>query len=217
MSRLLLVVVCVLLAAAVRAVNAVEPNYVRTTTYDVDGAGSNVETTEYSDGLGRAVQSKLQLNDTKDRVSCTYYDQAGRPKISTKSFVDEINEGQFLPGEITDSDIKNQLEGNNDGDTRAFSETEYWDDPSGRIKIATGPGQDYENFGSRSWVFGTSEESSSRNIDLDGFGRVTFKNGMITAIDPDDDVSVPSLLDALYEHMLANDCFTDDPGLIRHP
>ena len=119
MSRLLLVVVCVLLAAAVRAVNAVEPNYVRTTTYDVDGAGSNVETTEYSDGLGRAVQWKLKLNDTKDRVSCTYYDEAGRPKISTKSFVDEINEGQFLPGEITDSDIKNQLEGNNDGDTRA--------------------------------------------------------------------------------------------------
>jgi hypothetical protein len=77
-------------------VMGVQPNSVQTTTYDVDGNGSDVVTTEYSDGLGRSIQSKLKISDTiisgvaepRDRVTCTFYDDAGRPEYTTKSFVD---------------------------------------------------------------------------------------------------------------------------------
>jgi hypothetical protein len=55
---------------------AVEPNFVRTTVYGVGQNGTaNIVATDYSDGLGRSIQSKVKIDDTTDRVSCTFYER----------------------------------------------------------------------------------------------------------------------------------------------
>jgi hypothetical protein len=161
MMRQFLMVVCVLLAAMAGWVGAVEPNYVRTTTYDVDGivngggnSDNDVVTTEYSDGLGRSIQSKLHLKPdlsatpqvpARDRVSCTFYDEAGRPQFSTKAFVDLQQPGAYLNGSLHDAAIEGQLTtqypvSKYPYNTHLYNETYYWDDPLGQVKTVEGPG-----------------------------------------------------------------------------
>jgi hypothetical protein len=48
------------LFAFVAGVPALEPDYIRTTVYNVDGNGNNLVSTVYS-GLGREVQSKFKI------------------------------------------------------------------------------------------------------------------------------------------------------------
>ena len=61
---------------------AVEPNFVRSTVYKVGKDGSdadvNLTSVEYSDGMGRKMQTKTDLNNGSDRTVCTYYDELGR-------------------------------------------------------------------------------------------------------------------------------------------
>lgn len=188
------------------AVFALEPNFVRSTTKNVDGVGSDVVSTGYTDGLGRGIQSKLKLGDDKDRVSCTYYDEAGRPKFSTKSFVDNLFKDFFLPGEIDNSVIKDQLEASNDYDTRAFNETNYWDDPLGRVKASIGPGASYVNDSIRTWTFGVGDEDVSFSVThptRGGVYSVHLNEGLIVS------PVTYLMLDALNAHMLSNTVFSD--------
>jgi hypothetical protein len=189
---------------------AVQPNYVETTTSDVDGSGSNVVSTEYADGLGRGIQSKLKLDGSKDRISCTFYDEAGRPEYTTKPFVDIQKPGVFLPGELTDDAIKNQLEkcykleNSEQYDTRAFTQTEYWDDPLGRARKVVAPGVNNTGIYTRTWTFGmNSTENYSATT-----GNTTFSGGMIVSFNFMDGTSAENIFDQLYAEFINLNPFT---------
>jgi YD repeat-containing protein len=190
----------------------VEPNFTRTKIYDVDGKGNNTVSTSYTDGLSRGIQSKVQLSSTGDRVSCTYYDEAGRPSLATKPFIDTINNGRYLPGTITDSLVRVQLETGNAHDTCAYSETKYRDDPLGRVRTTVGPGEKYREYGDTAWTFGVSREDKS--ITLTSTGTVTFEDGVITAITPAASMAVSAVLDELYDTLLTDNPFTNDQNHI---
>ena len=89
MNRRLLMLMCMMAAVISHNVSAVQPNFVQDSLFNVDGQGSTIISTEYSDGLGRSIQSKLKLHDDTDRVSCTYYDSAGRPQYANNLCVFE--------------------------------------------------------------------------------------------------------------------------------
>lgn len=191
---------------------AVNPNSVKTTLYNVDGTNSNVITTTYSDGLGRTIEEKLQLPpDTsttpvtlKDRVNCTFYDDEGRPRYLTKAFIDFQCAGTYLPGELNDVLVSDQLKFSNKNDLRAFSESEYWDDPLSRIKAVKGPGTAFQYDVNRSWIFGVGKEDITFNIVVNSSTlTVHFTNGFIVSI------ITPEILDALTEYFYNNNVFSN--------
>jgi|GEM_PF-1712480 len=203
------------------AIAAAEPNYVETTSYDVDGNGNNVVATEYSDGMGRTIQTKLKLApDTsssspvsRDRVSCLYYDSAGRLSVATKSFVDNIYGGQYLPGTLTDPNVKSQLEASNGYDTRAYSTTEYWNDPYSRVKRTLGPGDSLDYGWARSWTLGVGLDTLFPYYVFYGetpVATIDIAGGIITAININN-AAMPKLedvFDTIYTHFLRENPFT---------
>ena len=223
MRRQYTVVASLFLSCISRAF-AVQPNYVQDTLFNVDGSDSKVISTGYSDGLGRGIQTKLKLDAAKDRVSITYYDEAGRPDTATRTFVDTVNEGSYLPGAVTDDAVKVQLEKSNLNDTCAYSRTEYWDDPLGRVKKSVGPGADFTDEYGRSWTFGVRIEGVTRpdsvmETPAGGgtpvyIGTVTFLGGTIIAIAPLSGVSLERIFDALNDRFLTDNPFDDD---VFHP
>ncbi|HEX2958164.1 MAG TPA: hypothetical protein VHO70_15125 [Chitinispirillaceae bacterium] len=48
---------------------AAEPNYIRTTTYDVGGTSDDIVVTDYYDGTGKVVQNKQQLGMVMSELS----------------------------------------------------------------------------------------------------------------------------------------------------
>lgn len=122
-----------LLLTAVAAV-AVEPNFVRTTVYTVgkDGSGNDADlvSTTYSDGLGRQIQSKVKVSATQDRTACTFYDDAGRPEFSTKTFINSgTYAGVYLPGDLaTLNGTGGALRDQYSTDTKPYSYTKYSED-----------------------------------------------------------------------------------------
>ncbi|MBN1576040.1 MAG: hypothetical protein JW913_05780 [Chitinispirillaceae bacterium] len=202
MKNRLLKKACMIAAAMAYGVAAVQPNYVKTTTYDVNYSGDDVITTEYSDGLGRSIQTKLRLGGDRDRVSCTFYDEAGRLKYVTKPFVDYQNKGVFLPGSIIDNGvIDNVLEQqlyDQYTDIRAFDEFDYWDDPLGRIQSKRGPGLGTSpGYG---WIFGVGRDPENFSVGAYSF---QFEGGFIVS------TITLQMLFALTNHLLTNDEFTD--------
>jgi YD repeat-containing protein len=202
--------------------NAAEPNYVRSRVINVDGAFHDVVSTQYSDGLGRSIQSKQRLSETQARVVSTFYDEAGRPYLSTKPFIDKAANSVdlFTPGDF--NEIKSTINASayyyaftSGGtiDAFAYSESEYYDDPLGRVKRAGAPGWDYrlesDHFTS-SWTFGIVKNLASpihltvEGVDIyikttDGFVDA-FSNYAAT-------ISVPltsKILDQLYDELLNN-------------
>jgi hypothetical protein len=115
MTKSLLEKAGILTAVVAAVVLSVQPNVERDTLFNVDGSGSRVISTKYSDALGRAMQEKLRLSSTIDRVLCTFYDKVGRPYVMTKPFSDDEYPGKFLPGKISDQEflgdasLRNQL------------------------------------------------------------------------------------------------------------
>ncbi len=228
MRQIVLFVSCVVLSL-VCFINGAEPNYVRSTIKDVDGSGSDIITTGYSDGLGRSIQSKLQLSGGKARVVSTFYDNAGRPYITTKPFIDKTGNLNtlFTPGDF--DEINNTINtsayysgfittGTN---AYAYSESEYYDDPLGRVKRAGAPGV-YYHLGSdhftASWSFGVtttfvdSPVPHSFNIEITRGTTtstvnvaVTVNGGFICNVDPKTSVATGSeILDGFYTHLLQN-------------
>jgi hypothetical protein len=168
----------ILLLLAALAAMAVEPNYVRTTIYSVgkDGSGSpaNLQSTSYSDGLGRQIQSKLRISATEDRTACTFYDEAGRPDSSTKAFIDHsANAGLFLPGDLgTLNAAGGPLRDRYPADLNPFSYSKYSDDPLSRVIEQNGPGEDYTANPVKTWYFGVTGDDAGDGAgpcDADGF------------------------------------------------
>lgn len=218
-----------LLLAVVYAVFAIEPNYVRTKTklvgQDKNAAWKDIVTTEYTNGFGKSLQSKIQLDEDHDRVICRFYDDFGRLKYVTKPFVDDLKDGFFLPGnlELSDPNVGVQLANSYSSNTRAFSEIEYWDDPLSRVKKTIGPGQSLTDIYSRSWTIGVELLASPTNIDLDykpdpnaseqDLALVVINTlGMINQIiiqATAPEVTIETVLDSLYSYFLSANPFSD--------
>ncbi|MBN1602930.1 MAG: hypothetical protein JW915_15080 [Chitinispirillaceae bacterium] len=212
MRQIVLFVSCVVFFSVLH-VKAAEPNYVRSRVINVDGDGNDVVSTGYSDGLGRSIQSKLQLSSGRARVVSTFYDDAGRPYLSTKPFIDKTENQNTLytPGDFAEingtlNDSTNYASFITSGDNAyAYSETEYHDDPLGRVKRAGSPGEDY-HLGSghftASWSFGvTNTGTETFTVDVSGTDvTVTIVDGFITVPDP----LTVGVLDALYNHLLVS-------------
>jgi len=199
---------------------SVEPNYVKTTTYNVDGAGSDIQSSEYSDGLGRGIQTKLKLTATKDRTSCVFYDDAGRQKYVTKPFADISNYGIYRPGDLSiinaaGGPLQTQYNSMGTDKAYAFSSVEYYDDPLSRVKESGAPGastQAGQNLAgtTRTWYFGVditpvspvpitvAATPSTYSIAFSG-GFISTLNNAITS---DMDNIKILILNALYEHFV---------------
>jgi YD repeat-containing protein len=199
--------------------NAEEPNYLKSTIFKVDGT-NNVITTDYSDGLQRAIQSKQQLSGGKALVVSTFYDDAGRPYIATKPFIDKASNPNnlFTPGDFTEinATLNNTANYENfkiSGSAYAYSETQYYDDPLGRVKRAGAPGNDYrltsEHFTS-SWTFGIVKNLASPiHLTVDANDRyIKITDGFVTAFSNSAaTIPVPltyKILDELYDELLQN-------------
>lgn len=155
-----------LLFTIVYADFAVEPSSVKTTTFGV-GIDHNVplqmSSVSYTNGLGQPIETKDSVSDTSERVVCTFYDEAGRRKNTTKPFFDEVYYNSFLPGNLNDPQIGDSLSSKYNSETQAYSETEYWDDPLGRVKKSLGPGATHVDEYSRSWTIGVATGSAMTN------------------------------------------------------
>jgi hypothetical protein len=193
------------LFAFVAGVPALEPDYIRTTVYNVDGNGNNLVSTVYS-GLGREVQSKFKIENGKDRVVATFYDNLNRKRVVTKPFIDTVFEGSYLPGGF--DSINNFLKETYKrfdtlaGDPFAYSEIQYYQDQSGRVKVTGAPGVN-NRIGSgnenRSWFFSVSLDTLSISLHP---GTITFQNGLIKNLSVNSGFDTVALLDSLYGYLL---------------
>ena len=164
----------------------VQPNYVRTTVFNVDGNNNHAVSISYTDGLGRPIQSAVKLDENRDLVTSTFYDNAGRAQYVTNPFVNSTNSGSFLNRNFADLNKENSpLWGqysefaDENGNPKAFSEIQYYNDPLSRVRKRGAPGKEYDiksgNY-SAMWYFGVGRED--RTISLDG-EQMSFKNGFI--------------------------------------
>jgi YD repeat-containing protein len=152
-------------------------NYVETTIHNVDATspGSDLISRSYTDGLGKPVQNVTRIMKKhygpsgpiitiRSLISGTIYDELGRPKKSVLPFAfGQGNTLDFLPQDIITSDFcaidYYQTIAPDAGDY-PYSETEYYDDPLGRVKHTAAPGTAFsmneagEGHPTRSWYFG---------------------------------------------------------------
>lgn len=206
---------CSLLLCLAVAAISVEPNYVKTTVFDVDGMGNNIVTTEYSDGLGRPIQSKIKLDNTKDLTNSVFYDRIGRKTIETKFYIDTSFNGRFFPGEV-DRILEASYEKDFPADKEyAYSEIEYYEDPIGRIRKSSIPGAQYHidsDHISQLWYFGVSREDLSLTTELEN-GNITFEDGFVSDITEGIVEGVQKdtsdVLDELYKYLISNKPFTN--------
>lgn len=186
-------------------VNAVEPDFIKTTMFNVDNNGNNLVSTVYS-GMGREVQSKFRINSGKDRVISTFYDKLNRKKITTKPYIDTVYEGSFLPGDFNSvNSFLKETYGDFDtldGDPYAYSEVQYFSDQSGRVKVTGSPGVN-NRIGSgnenRSWYFSIAKHNLSITLPQ---GTVLFNSGMIKNVIINSGFDTVALFDSLYGFLL---------------
>lgn len=211
MRKIKLFLELVLILSYVHVSYAMNPNSVKTILYNVDGSKNNIVNTRYSDGLDRVIEDKMQLPPDsstkpatlKDRVTCTFYDNSGRARYTTKPFIDLQYAGTYLPGTLSNTYLSGQLKSSNKNDLRAFFETEYWDDPLDRIKSIKGPGDVFQNDAVQSWEFGVGKKDVTIDISVNSSTvTVHFIDGFIVSI------LTPDILDILTEHFYDNVVFT---------
>jgi len=191
------------------------PNYVKTTVHNVNGS-SDVESISYSDGLGRAIQSQVKLNEYSGKVlvSGTYYDEVGRAKESVLPFTEPQAALGFISG-----DMKTKANAFYNGTAQrpnagnyAFSDVEYYNDPLGRVKSSGAPGEyyalKYDNTATpnanghpvQTWYLGVALEDYTITS---GTNSITIENGFIDWNNLDEGVSsavtVIDRLDAIVE------------------
>lgn len=219
--RNMVFVISILISGAA-SVNAVEPNYIRSTVYSVgkDGSGNDKDlvTTIYSDGFGRQIQSKVMIDGGKDRVSCTFYDEAGRPDKTTKAFVDEVTPGTYLSKSFTEliDETNGQLrkqDGYNN-DENPYFYTKYSDDPLSRVVEQNGPGEDFTDFPIKTYYFGIKKAtyplSTTPSIQItDGLISTTITDAVLTALagytPSGEDDPVPDHFLAVTERVVLDD------------
>ncbi len=202
---------------------AEEPNLIRTRILNVGktntGSDADLVTTEYNDANGKTMQVKTSIDDSKDLVNCSFFDEVGREKYTTKSFIDDENPGYFLHGDFnTINNSTGQLrmqyfayDGPDTGnDPNAYSEVAYYEDPLSRIRESGSPGEELR-IGAHSvkfWYFGVSRiDVASISVYNDTIltGTVSFKNGFIKTMLPVTGKTESDLLDGLYKHLLKAD------------
>jgi len=201
---------CLFVFCSAISVSAVMPNYVKTKVYNIDGNGNNVVSTEYSDGLGRQVLSKVQLDSVNGLAVSTFYDSTGRKYLETKPYLDNTG----VCGSITD--VKKRLSDEyassfpSDKDY-AFSQIDYYNDPTGRVRKTSLPGEQHNinsEYITRIWYFGVSRDNLSLPSELTN-GQISFENGFITEITENSVGGVlkdtADVLDELYEYLLVHD------------
>jgi YD repeat-containing protein len=138
----------------------------------------------------------------------SFYDNAGRPYLTTKPYIDLATNSKdlFTPGDFTiinttildNPDNYFKFKGTTAPTAYAYSETEYYDDPLGRVKKTGAPGVDYHKGSShftRSWTFGVPG-TGTHSINY-GTGTITLENGFITSSISDD------ILDAFCAYLLS--------------
>ncbi len=190
------------------SVLAVEPNYVKTTVKNVDGSGvHDFVRTKYTDGLGRGIQSRVDLSGGKCLVSGTYYDEAGRVSKQVKPFVfDPGSFGACTEGSNHSGTVGNYIDMANDAlinmancyfdgiggrpqdDGYPYSQTEYYADPLGRVKAAGAPGAAFsldQDHHVKTWQFGTQIGNAGGDYDNTGFLAWSGLNKLI-AVAPSD-------------------------------
>ena len=141
----------------------VKPSYFETVTHDVDDGDADVKSRTYTDGFGRVIQTQVLDNVTgKATVTASEFDEAMRPTIAIKPFaVADNNSLSFMKGSLIEN-ANAYYDGSNgrpDAGGKAFSETQYYDDPMGRVKAAGAPGTAFAISGGhpvRSWTFGVT-------------------------------------------------------------
>lgn len=194
-------------------INAVEPNFVRSTIYNVgkkDGVDNNLVTTDYSDGLGRQIQAKVKIDDTHDRTVCTFYDEAGRPDASTNAFIDGTRPGLYLPGTLEDINTTGGPLQSIYNDSKAYSYTKYSNDPLSRVIEQNGPGEQFQGNAVKMWYFGVSKDNLLiRN--LQGNTLCEFNDGFI--VTDMNGTSFDGILSVVSDYLLSHDdAFTNDPA-----
>jgi RHS repeat-associated protein len=160
------------------------PNYTEGTISDVDSHSNNVVSRSYTDGFGRTLQTQIHDNNYNiDVVSGTVYDEAGRPVKNVKPFpyytfqdrkslsyiMNDLIEGAEGANGYYDGD-----QGRPDAQGYAFSETQYYDDPLGRVKASSSPGAPFsiDQHPVKVWYFGvtgTGSNGAGDPFDPDGF------------------------------------------------
>jgi YD repeat-containing protein len=145
-----------------------DPNYVKTNVYTNDVTDDSVQTTTtYSDGLGRKIQTRLELGDNKARIAGTLYDEAGNPTVTTLPFkISTTSYPGFFDGNIVTAA---QADLNDD---YPYNEVQYKPDPLANVDRAGAPGLDFSldgyNF-SKTWNFSTALGRGDVFIDDNGF------------------------------------------------
>jgi RHS repeat-associated protein len=149
------------------------PNCIETTVYKVDGSSNNLVSRSYSDGLGRSIQSQSLDNATNNAiVTGTEYDDAGRPVKSVKTFPYAGNTSlDYISGDLPDMANSYYAYGGTKKDS-AYTSTQYYDDPLGRVKAAGAPGRNFTATAHpvKSWYFGvTGTNDPALYFDDNGF------------------------------------------------
>jgi len=187
-SRSFLVFLCVVTGAVF--VFAELPNYVATVEHDVSDTGDqtyNLETTVYTDGLSRTIQTVQKVNGTDGSVvSSAEYDALGRTEKVIRPFY--INETGYIEGSLigkannyykdhgdpssglTQKELKKRLLPDAGG--YPYSRTVYYEDQLNRVKAQIPMGAESHNNSARHvryWYFGTVIGSPNDFIDNKGF------------------------------------------------
>jgi RHS repeat-associated protein len=169
---------------SITATQAQEPNFVRSTVKNVDNNGTDLVSTSYTDGLERNVQNQVK-SLTQAIVSNTIYDAVGRVDKVVLPYAHPFgqNAHTFLPPDETGQSWVNEaIDYYNPKytapavGTTPFSRTIYDDDPLGRPREKSMPGDTFAINGpfgqhtTKSWYFGiTGTSNPAAYFDDNGF------------------------------------------------
>jgi RHS repeat-associated protein len=166
---------------------AEDPNYVETTTKNVDGSGTDIVSRSYSDGEGKAIQSISKINNTTTSftsvVNGAEYDDEGRLTRTVKSF-GYTNPGgalTYIPKTLsTDASCASSYYNGSNApaaENYPFSEIKFYSDPLDRVSEIGAPGKafslDVTGHAIKKWYMGvTGTSDPSTYFDNDGFIKI---------------------------------------------
>jgi hypothetical protein len=194
------------------AIFAQTPDFVKATVYQKAGDKTTaLSTTNYSDGVGKVIQTQSTLNDNaayQALVGATIFDEVGRPIKTLKTF--PVATSGFIKDIITPATAyfaATYSTGN------FFNEIVYHNDPLSRVKEVGAPGDAFAigtNHTSKNWYCGVGDEDLTAD---DGFGNsVVFTDGLLTSTLTDpilDNIINKQFAFVTYDHFLI---ITKDPN-----
>lgn len=168
-------IICVLLVLSANISAQNPPNCVRNIVYnvgkDADGKNLDLISKSYTNGLGQEIQGQTRISGSLCMISTQEYDERGRPWKSYKPFLASTGLTYFTgdPEEAAKS-FYSEIEGGEKG--FPFSETQYYDDPLGRVKAAGAPGFDYSigQHPVKTWYIGTAKDPKNPTPHQDSRG-----------------------------------------------